>query len=219
LIYVVTSRSLRRPLDVFHFLTNLRLCGGVNLNPVLIYDEDRRDLAITAGEYVEFLGAIFPHWWAHRARYPDIEPFKSCVTNIVEGGTSLSCAESGTCIRRHINIAPDGSASQCGRSADWGLLSYGNIGERSFAEILADTRRDQLEERLRLLPQTECAGCRFWQLCRGGCPLDAWSRYGDFQHRSEWCDARRGFLEKFFEPITGQRWEPRPEEATADDIR
>jgi uncharacterized protein len=209
MIYVVTKRSLERPSDVFHFLTNLRLRGGLNFNPVLIYDEARKDVAITPEEYVEFLGAIFPLWWAHRSRFPDVEPFKSLVTNIIEGGTSLGCGESGSCTFHHINIAPSGDASQCGRSADWGLLQYGNIRDRSFDEILHDPQRQRLRERVTLLAGRDCAGCRLWELCHGGCPLDAWSAHKDFMHKSEWCESRRGFIEKYFEPITGRTYTPR----------
>jgi uncharacterized protein len=208
-IYVVTRRSLERPADVFYFLTNLRLSGGVNLNPVLIYDEARRDVAVTPEEFVEFLGAIFPLWWRHRARYPDIEPFKSLVTNIVDGGTSLACVDSGSCTYQHVNIAPNGDASQCGRSHDWGLLQYGNVRDRSLDDILHDRQRDQLRERITVIANSDCAGCRMWELCHGGCPLDAWSKHGDFAHKSEWCEARRGFIEKYFEPITGAKFEPK----------
>jgi uncharacterized protein len=209
LIYVVTRRSLGRPLDVFHFLTNLKLSGGVSLNPVLIYDEARRELAVTPEEYVEFLGAIFPTWWSHRERYPLVEPFKSLTGNVVDGNMTLGCVDSGSCTYNHLNIAPDGETSQCGRSADWGLLPYGSIRERSFADILRDGQRDQLAARVKRLAETECQGCRVWDLCHGGCPLDAWSAHGGFAHKSEWCAARKGFIEKVFEPITGRRYEPR----------
>lgn len=122
LIYVVTKLSLKDPLGVFHFLGNLMLTGGFNMNPVLIYDEERKDIAISAEEYVEFLGAIFPTWWERRARYPDVNPFKSLVETIINGNTSLGCVESGRCTYVHINLAPNGDTSQCGRSGDWGLL-------------------------------------------------------------------------------------------------
>lgn len=213
MIYVVTRMSLRNPIEVFYFLTNLRLSGGVNMNPVLIYDEERRDVAVTAAEFAEFLGAIFPVWWKHRDRYPGFEPFKSYVKNIIEGGTALSCMDSGTCTYHHINIAPNGDTSQCGRSGDWGLLPYGSILHRTVEDILTDTQRDQLDERVRMLPRTECAGCRFWELCHGGCPLDAWSQHRDFMHQSEWCASKRIFIEKYFEPVTGVRFEPRQERA------
>jgi uncharacterized protein len=209
MIYVVTKKSLRRPLEIFFFLTNLQLTGGINFNPVLIYDDQRQDIAITPVEFVEFLGAIFPYWWEHSERYPGIEPFKSLVATIIHGNLSLSCADSGTCTYKHINVAPDGETSQCGRSADWGLLQYGNISDKSFAAILKDQQRQQLTERLEILPAGECRDCRFWEICHGGCPLDAYSQTDSFMHKSEWCEAKRGFIEKYFEPITGKRYEPK----------
>lgn len=206
LIYVVTRRSLARPLDVFHFLTNLRLGGGFSMNPVLVYGEDPLGLAITPDEYAEFLGAIFPTWWRHRDRYPDVDPFASYVRN-VQGERRLACAESGSCAYHHLNIAPDGRASHCGRSSDWGLLDYGDLRERSLAEILADPKRHELAARDAVLREGECAGCRLWGICHGGCPLDAWAAKKSFLHRSAWCAAKKGFVERHLEPVTGLRVE------------
>lgn len=209
LIYVVTRLSLRDPLGTFHFLTNLHPTGGFNMNPVLIYDDVRKDVAITPEEYVEFLGAIFPEWWKHRRRFPEVEPFRSLVSNIVEGQLSLGCVDSGDCTYHHVNVAPDGETSQCGRSADWGLLPYGNIRDRTLVEILKDQQRDQLATRVTKLRDEDCRGCRFWELCHGGCPLDSYSKHGDFLHKSEWCEAKRGFISKYFEKITGVTYTPR----------
>ncbi len=214
-IYVVTRRSLARPLDVFHFLVNLAPRGGVSMNPVLIYDQERKDVAITPEEYRDFLGAIFPLWWAKRHRYPGVQPFSSLVSTIVEGRTHLFCSESGTCTYHQVNVTPDGETSQCGRSADWDLLPYGNIRDRTLAEILAHPHRDPLAQRVRLLAEGECAGCRLWEICHGGCPLDGWSAHKDFAHKSEWCEARRGFITRYLEPVTGARWMPRGEGAGA----
>lgn len=209
LIYVVTKKSLVKPRDVFYFLSNLLLTGGINFNPVLIYDEERKDIAITPIEYVQFLGEIFGHWWQHRQRYPDIEPFRSYVSNILDGQESLGCVDSGSCTYNHINVTPDGETSQCGRSADWGLLKYGNIINKSLSEILQDNQRHELELRNTMLPDKDCKGCRFWEICHGGCPLDAYSKYKSFMHKSEWCDAKRIFISKYFEPITGVKFKPR----------
>jgi radical SAM protein with 4Fe4S-binding SPASM domain len=208
MIYVATRKSLEDPKGVFLYLTNMLLTGGININPVLIYDEARKDIAISPEEFVEFLGAVFPLWWEHRDRYPQVDPFRSLVDTIIGKGMSLSCVDSGDCAYHHINVAPDGSCSQCGRSADWGLLDYGNVADRSLKQILADPQREQFVERLGVLRKTDCAGCRFWEICHGGCPLDSWSVHKDFMHKSEWCEARRGFIAKHFEPRTGVRFEP-----------
>ena len=208
MIYVVTKKSLKDPVGIFYFLTNLLLTGGINFNQVLIYDEERKDLSITPQEFVEFLGKIFPVWWENRNRYPDIEPFKSLVNNIIHQHRSLSCVDSGACTYHHINISPDGDASQCGRSSDWALLNYGNIADCSIEDILNHPERKKLESRYSKLIEKDCFGCRFWEICHGGCPLDAWSKHKDFGHKTEWCYVKKGFIENYFEPVTGVTFEP-----------
>ncbi|HMD67460.1 MAG TPA: radical SAM protein [Chitinivibrionales bacterium] len=207
IIYVVTRLSLARPLDLFYYLVNLCPGGNFNLNPVLIYDNERKHLAITPREFADFLGALFPVWWKHQGRYPNVQPLRRITDNIRDNIFNLGCCDSGECAYSHVNIAPNGETSQCGRSADWELLPYGNIQQRSLAEILADSQRDELARRNAVLRDGECAGCRFWELCHGGCPLDAWSQHKGFLHKSEWCDSKRMFITDYFEPITGLRFQ------------
>lgn len=202
-IYVVTRKSLKHPLRLFYFLTNLNVPGGFNMNPVLIYDRERQDLKITPAEYADFLGAIFPEWWKHWERFPSVEPFTSLVKNTTGPGLSLNCGESGNCARNHLNIDPHGNISQCGRASDWGILPYGSIIDRKIDEVLHDERRGVLLDRVTMLKKGECSGCRFWFICHGGCPLDAWSRNGSFMRKTEWCEAKVRFIEKYFEPVTG----------------
>lgn len=207
-IYVVTKKSLDRPLEIFHYLANLKLGSGFDFHPVLIDDKNKKELGITPQEFVDFLAAILPVWWKNRNRYPDVDPFKSLYMNIAERKTSLTCCDSGSCAYNHINVAPDGRLSQCGRSSDWDMLNYGTIFERSFGDIMQDKQRAGLLERTERLKNTSCKGCRFWTICHGGCPLDSWFTHGDFNHKTNWCHVKRGFIEKHFEPVTGLRFEP-----------
>lgn len=208
IIYVVTRKSLPRPLDVFFCLTNLKLNGAVMMNPVLIYGEGRKEIAITPEEYVAFLTAIFPTWWKNRHRYPMLNPFSSYVRNIIDRQCRLGCVDSGSCAYGFVNVSPNGDASQCGRSSDWGLLDYGNIQDRSLSDIFEDFQREELMERTRQLEHSDCKGCRFWDICHGGCPLDAYAQHKNFMHKSEWCEAKRGFIEGCFEPVTGTKFIP-----------
>lgn len=207
-ICVVTRRSLSRPLDIFHHLANLKLGSGFDFHPVLIDGAPNGEIGITAEEYVEFLGAIFPVWWQNRERYPHVDPFKSLDRNITGNGRSLTCVDSGGCEGSHLNIGPDGRASHCGRSADWGILDYGDIMTRSLQEILADEKRSAFTERTELLEKGSCGRCRFWSICHGGCPLDSWFSHRDYRHKTNWCHAKKGFIEKYYEPVTGIRFEP-----------
>lgn len=206
-IYVVTKLTLPRAREIFHFMTNLKADGGIDFHPVLVYGPEPRHLAITPEEYADFLGEILPLWWENRQRYGGIEPFSSTLRNLQEGrGSALGCVDSGACAASHWNVAPDGSLSHCGRSADWKLLDYGSIFDKSLAESRADPQRDVFRQRDRELEHGECADCRFWQLCHGGCPLDAWADRGSFMHKTPWCAAKKLFIEKHFEPLTGLRF-------------
>lgn len=208
IIYVATRKSLSQPLNIFHFLTNLQPMGAININPVLLYDDGRDHLAITPEEFVDFMGAIFPVWWRYQHRYPHVEPFRSLTSNIRDRRLSLCCCDADYCAYTYLNIGPLGETSQCGRAGDWNILDYGNIADRSLDELFHDQQRVQLDERSAVLKKTECQDCRFWTICYGGCPLDSYSRHQSFMHRSEWCEAKKGFIERYFEPITGLRFEP-----------
>jgi uncharacterized protein len=202
-IYVVTKKSLTDPLGIFYYLTNLSIGKGFSMMPVLMYGDAARDIAVSPQEYVDFLGAIFPVWYRHRVRYPNVDPFSGLHSTIVKKEPTLSCADSGTCATSHIYIGPQGEVSQCGRSADWNIIWYDTIHDRTLAEIFSDPRKDVFKRRNRTLAEGECSGCRFWWLCHGGCPLDSFPRYKDLLHKSEWCVAKKDFLEKYFEPVTG----------------
>lgn len=205
IIYVVTKQSLDKPLDIFYHLSNFCIDGAVNLNPVIIYDDKLKHLEITPEEYTDFLGTIFPVWWENRSRYPHIGPFSSLVRNLLEGERKLSCNDSGDCANSHINLAPDGMLSQCGRSSDWNLLDYGSIRDTTFSQVFANPQRKILLDRNLVLSQGECNGCRFWDICHGGCPLDAWYKTGSFLHKSFLCSAKKDFIEKYVEPVIHKR--------------
>lgn len=201
MIYVVTKLSLERPLEIFWHLVNFNPWGSVMFNPVYIRDKKLSHLEITPEEFADFLGAIFPTWWKNRRRLPTVRPFKSLEETIVMGRRSLFCSESGDCTRTHFGLDPTGRLFQCGRSMDWDILDYGSINEKKFTDVLEDPQRIKLRERSPLLADTECKDCRFWDLCHGGCPLDAWRATGSLMRRTGMCEAKKIFIEKYFEPI------------------
>lgn len=202
-IYVVHRLSLKMPLEIFYYLTNLNTRSHPNFNQVKIYREDKNNLAITGEEFADFLGAIFPVWLKNQDRYPNIQPFSGYLRNVRDHDLSSVCESSGTCSYKWIYIGPEGETSQCGRTGDYKVLSYGNIKDFTLEEIIHHPQRNKLAERQTVLPEKECKNCRFWGICHGGCPLDAFMTCNDFLQRAPRCDTTRIFMEKYFEPITG----------------
>jgi radical SAM protein with 4Fe4S-binding SPASM domain len=119
------------------------------------------------------------------------------------GREVLFCADSGNCADTHFNLGPEGRWSHCGRAADWGLLDYGAIHDRSIAEVFADPQRDELRRRNEILSREGCEGCGCWAVCHGGCPLDGYLNTGSLMGKSTWCLGKKDFVERYFTPITG----------------
>jgi uncharacterized protein len=203
-ICVVTKLSLQRPLDIFHFMTNLAPDGGVMFNPVNLENPAHDHLKITPEEFADFLGAIFPAWWRHKERYPRVEPFRSLTGDLLsERKQNRYCTDAGNCANTHFNLGPEGRWSHCGRSADWGLLDYGSIFDRDISQVFADAAREDLRRRNEVLSNGACHGCRWWPVCHGGCPLDGHMGSGTLMGKTMWCHAKRDFIERYFEPVTG----------------
>jgi len=202
-IYIVTRKSLVRPLDIFFFLTNLKLSGMISINPVLIDNGEKSDISITPNEYVEFLGAIFPTWWKYRRRYPHIEPFGELTELIVNRKIAIEEKEVGETIKNIVIINHDGESLQSGRPSDKGVISYGNIGENRLDDIFRTNKDYVLGDRAYKRRVNDCQSCRIMKVCVNNCEMDAFAQNDKFMEKSEWCEARKDFVEKYVEPVTG----------------
>lgn len=207
IIYVVTRKSLRDPTGVFVFLTNLNLSGNLSFNPVLVDEGKGADIAITPPEFVDFLGAVFPHWWKNRARFPHVEPFGSLVDGIARVAEKGEIDNSfNNRLNDHINVAPNGETSQCRTRVDGHDYHYGNVKEQSLDGILRRIRSHLFRLITERKHTRNCGDCHFWDLCLGGYVMDSFSQNEKFAPGDEWCHARKQFLEEILEPTTGVRY-------------
>jgi uncharacterized protein len=202
LVYVVTRRSLARPLEVFRFLTNLNLESRVTLNPVLIVEGRGAELAISPREYIDFLGAIYPFWQQHRQRFPSVQPLESW-----DRALSSRSAESPTDDDQDVQLSvqPDGTVGPCLPDGMTGAQVYGRIGTDDLGRLFTAHRLWQRQTEGRMRSRSECARCCWWSVCRGGFELDAAAQAGDSMLDNGWCDARRTFFDRYFQPLRSDR--------------
>lgn len=209
--YVVTQKSLARPLGVFYYLTNLSLAGNVYLSPVLIFGGKGLDLAVSPSEYLQFLGSIFPHWWENRGRYPGVQPFAALTERILGEKADPGCMNFGTCnsSSMHVEVTPEGEVLQSGYAGALQIPHYGNIKGMTLAKILRNEKKEEFVRTVEELRNRNCKDCRFWGLCHEGPPRPAPSADVTLMFRTQWCETRIRFIEDFFEPVTGVRFEPK----------
>jgi uncharacterized protein len=201
-IYVVTRKALADPKAIFIMLTNLLVGRSLMLNPVVVSNPAHLQYAITPEEYADFLGTLFPLWFAHRERYPDVEPFAGYLETLTGGKQRLFCSEAGNCAHTHLNIGPSGRVSKCGRASDLGIMELGAIQESSIGELFQRSV-DLFGGRTEMLRNGECRGCSLFSDCHGGCPIDSYAAHGRFDRKSGWCEAKKKFVRDYFEPVVG----------------
>lgn len=209
--YVVTQKSLLKPLEIFYYLTNLSLAGTVFLNPVLILGGKGQDLAVSPREYLQFLGTIFPHWWKNRGRYPGVQPFAALTERILGRKMEPGCMDFGTCNSsfRHIELTPEGKALQSGYAGALEMPDYGNIQEIALAKILQNEKKEAFVKAVEELRNRGCMECRYWDLCHPGTLHPAPFADVILMYKTQWCETRIRFIEDVFEPVTGVRFEPK----------
>lgn len=194
-VYVVHKGSLSRAADLYRFFRNIDPQGRVRFNP--LYPEGRAasgstsDLSITAEEYGDFLVEVAEHWW-NDGRTAAVLPLREW-HDAWQGGGRLSCDSSGSCQERFLGIGPDGSAWGCGRFVDHGDGAWrlGNVFRDDLETILSRPARTGLVARGDTLRETDCAGCPYFGVCHGGCPMLAQLVRGDATKKTPFCEGRK----------------------------
>jgi uncharacterized protein len=200
-VYVVHRGALERTRDLYYFFRNIIPSLSVRFNPLYKQgrgdSESSQDLWISAEEYGRFLVELSNLWIADGRRMSTMplgEWYRAW-----RGDFSLCCDSRGACHQTHVGINPDGSVYGCGRASDSGIHRFGNIFEEDFDEILRCRPRSELAGRAAKLQAGACKGCRYWQLCHGGCPILAWLYYRDSSRETYFCAARKRLFEHFEE--------------------
>ena len=202
-VYVVHRRSIARARDLYYFFRNLDPHMSVRFNPLYREGRARGEPAqpfwVTAEEYGGFLVKLFDTWMDDDMR-TSVMPLTEWY-NAWQGPTRLCCDSSGKCHDSHIGIDPDGVVYGCGRFSDNAAHPLGNIFEHDFQTILQHApRRDLADRSLRLL-KGPCKDCRYWGMCRGGCPMMGWLYHGDLFRETYFCAARKRLFRRFEEVL------------------
>lgn len=151
------------------------------------------DYSLSPSRYETFLKNLFDVWYLdmRAGRYVYNRYFENLMI-LLDGGTPENCSQRGSCSPQWV-IEADGSVYPCDFYAldQWKL---GNITEDSFEEM--ESRRQALgfirwSERV---PE-ECAACRWYPLCRGGCRRNREPVTREASGKNYFCSAYRGFLE------------------------
>lgn len=192
ILCVVNGRTAQSPKKVYRALKELGT-GYLQFIPCLDPLEMPRgamDWSLTPGAYGRFLCGVFDDWykdWA-RGQYVSVRQFDDWV-HLAMGLPPGTCASSGQC-GGYLIVEADGSLYPC----DFYALDEWKLGtvEDELKNLMASEKMLAFQRRSFGKP-AKCKGCRYFRLCRGGCPRD-WTEL-DGKTENYYCPAFQMFFD------------------------
>lgn len=201
ILTVVTSEIVERVDEIYAYYKsrNWNYQQYIACLDPLDEDHGRNEYALTPEAYGRFLTRLFELWYQDylQGKQPYIRQFENYVA-IAAGYMPESCDQRGHCSIQNV-VEADGGVYPC----DFYVLDeylLGNFNVDQLEDI--DSKRKDIEflERSKLLSK-DCASCRFYELCRGGC-----QRYRDFNsmtglYDNYFCPSFQRFFDRWKDTI------------------
>ncbi|MBQ8072395.1 MAG: anaerobic sulfatase maturase [Clostridia bacterium] len=171
ILCVVNGQTAQSPKKVYRALKALGT-GYLQFIPCLDplgKPRGSMDWSLTAEGYGRFLCGVFDDWYRdwERGQYVSVRQFDDWV-HLAMGMPPGTCASSGQC-GGYLVAEADGSLYPCDFYVldEWRL---GSVADDLKALLTGETMRRFRQRSLR--KPRKCASCRYFRLCRGGCPRD-----------------------------------------------
>ncbi|MBN1774242.1 MAG: radical SAM protein [Deltaproteobacteria bacterium] len=202
-ILVVTKAAVTRAAELYRVCEALGAAGGgvfgLQVNPVYPQGRAAEDasLWVTPEEFGAFLVEIWRRWErsGHSVRLTPVTQLAAAFADGRREPPRVNCMFAGRCAESHVGIDYDLRVAGCGRRLDSEAF-LGSLREQGLEEILEQSaERRRLAGRSAALRAGACAGCRFFDLCHGGCPDDAELFSGDLLQPFPWCTSYRMLFE------------------------
>lgn len=183
-----TDEKLSKLLDWLDGLTKKGVRGHFNVGRM-----PTGDLQLSPERYGEVL--IETLEWVDEEEYRVWDPVIKMRQGMLEG--DVDDCKYGTCDPRGAGYAKTitGSGDFSGCARMWAQIGDGNPTLQGPSNYDSYDSYQLRYEMLQKTPQDAggCAGCPFWELCKGGCPANGID--DDYRRKTVWCEGLKAFYE------------------------
>jgi uncharacterized protein len=168
MICVVNSHNVNHPKKVYNFFKELQI-NAINIKPCIsLKNEKLTDFSVDPIDYTDFMISIFDMWLKDDNPNFKIKQFFNILLTRFDA-MPKSCSDRYCDCARYITINEVGNVYSCNDFVqNYEELSYGNIQESSFHELL-NSQNSVLWERQMKQVAKDCKNCEFIKSCGGGC--------------------------------------------------
>lgn len=179
---------------LYEFLAELKCPAKIHAVFPAGRAEDRTDLDDLFMKYVDTLIELFK-LGINDDRIVNIEPLNSLFTSIVEDIPALECSHSGKCGIDFMCLHEDGAVSFCGRNDASREFMYGNIVDSNPLQLYLSEFAKQIRNRDEFIKSSDCGKCKYFNLCHGGCPFEAFLNSGKIEEKYKHCNEWQRLLD------------------------
>ena len=123
-------------------------------------------------EYVGFLCDVFDAWWPEHINEVNFTDLSELMHGLDGSRRPVSCLWSGNCQGRFMTIESNGSLAPCDKyRGDHGAI-IGNVKLKPIGDLIADSAYLKDAKAAQQNAVQEMSNCRYFSICRGGCPHD-----------------------------------------------
>ena len=195
-IVVATKKHIGRIAELYEFMANKGINFKLNIFSSGEAENVEDEYGLTPQEYAKMSVELFDLWYNDTNRRIDNQKFVDIASAIVTGQTSL-CVFSKNCQDNVFALSPYGEVFPCGRFCDISLkeYSYGNINDSTLKDLVSKRRNTDIYKREQYIKNSDCASCRYYSICHGGCLHDGFLVNKDFKTKSFLCEAYKVVFE------------------------
>jgi len=153
--------------------------------------------SITPYKFADFMTQIFDLWIKDDNPNIHIRYFDNILTNFL-GGKSTLCKFTGNC-GSFLTINYNGDVYPCDNFIGYSDLKFGNIVVDELKTILESEKYNTFLDRVNAI-NSDCTGCEWYHICKGGCPFFSFIFNQDFSDRNYLCEARK----RIFKHVEGK---------------
>jgi len=183
---VFTRNTLQHLDEFYEFFKENKM--SVKINPLMSVGNaaDSSDLFVSPHEYGQALVYLFERWVNEKSPDFSIEPFPRMIRSLVTG-KGETCVFSKACANQYLSVDPEGNITPCGR---WGKDDYylGNIETEILDSILSSSQFIAYKDG-RNKTDTVCKGCRYMNICNGGCAFSGFMVDQSLSAKDFYCES------------------------------
>ena len=186
-IATFTPWSAPRWREVFDFFLEQRLEMSIHASVPPLESRDSQ-YSITSEQYGTLLEEMLDYYVEHRREIS--------ISSLDQMCQSVGCGEGKVCTFRDclgmfLAIDPQGNIFPCQRLCGRPQYRLSSLADHpSLAELIESPVAKRLEERQKAV-RSACEGCNHLDICKGGCPYNAWAGGNGGRIKDPYCKAYR----------------------------